>query len=170
MDDSDDEPIEKFEVNLTAATGATVDTNTANTSVVVTINDEDLTTVTLSVQGGVDTISEVDGQATLLATLANAKMSPVAVNLAFADSGSLIAIFGTDYDSSDLNAVSTFTGSGNSGYLDGDSDDAEFSNQVRNMITDSSGNVYIADTENRAIRKIDTQGNVSTYNLSLIHI
>ena len=92
------------------------------------------------------TISEVDGQATLEATLTNAKLNPVEVNLAFADSGTLVAVFGQDYDSSDLNAVSTFVGSGNTGYLDGDAEDAEFSNHVRNIISDSSGNIYVADT------------------------
>ena len=63
-----------------------------------------------------------------------------------------------------MNAVSTFIGSGRTGYLDGDGDDAEFSNHIRNIISDSSGNIYVADTENRRVRKIDTQGNVSTYN------
>jgi VCBS repeat-containing protein len=164
VNDDDDEPIEKFEVNLTDATGATVDTDPLNTSVTVTINDDDLTTVTLAVKDGVSTISEVDGQAILEATLAKAKLYPVEVNLAFADSGNLVAIFGQDYDSSDLNAVSTFVGNGNTGYLDGDAEDAEFSNQVRNIISDASGNIYVADTENRRVRKIDTQGNVSTYN------
>jgi VCBS repeat-containing protein len=164
VDDSTDESIEKFTVNLDAATGATVDTDPSNNSVDITINDDELTTVTLAVKDGVSTISEVDGQATLEATLTNAKLNPVEVNLAFADSGNLVAIFGQDYDSSDLNAVSTFVGSGNSGYLDGDADDAEFSNEVRNMISDSSGNIYVADKENRRIRKIDPQGNVTTYN------
>jgi VCBS repeat-containing protein len=164
VDDDIDESIEQFTVSLDGATGATVDTDISNTSVNVTINDNELTTVTLAVKDGVQTISEVDGQATLEATLANAKLNPVEVNLAFADSGNLVAIFGQDYDSSDLNAVSTFVGSGNSGYLDGDAEDAEFSNEVRNMISDSSGNIYVADKENRRIRKIDSQGNVTTYN------
>ena len=164
VDDDVDESIEQFTVSLDAATGATVDTDTSNTSVNVTINDNELTTVTLAVKDGVSTISEVDGQATLEATLTNAKLNPVEVSLAFADSGNLVAIFGQDYDSSDLNAVSTFVGSGNTGYLDGDAEDAEFSNRVRNIISDSSGNIYVADLENRRIRKIDTQGNVTTYN------
>jgi len=164
VDDTIDESVEQFTVSLDSATGATVDTNTDNTSVNVTINDNELTTVTLSVQDGVSEISEVDGQAILVAELANAKLNPVDINLTFADSGTLVALFGTDYDSSDLNAVSTFVGSGNSGYLDGDAEDAEFSNQIANMTSDASGNIYIADMENGAIRKIDSQGTVSTYN------
>ena len=164
VDDSDDESVEQFTVSLDAATGATVDTDASNTSVNVMINDNELTTVTLSVQNAVTEISEVDGQATLLATLLKAKLNPVEVNLTFADSGALVALFGTDYDSSDLNAVSTFAGSGNSGYLDGDAEDALFSNDVRNMISDASGNIYIADKENRRIRKVDSKGTVSTYN------
>ena len=43
-----------------------------------------------AVKDGVSTISEVDGQATLEATLTNAKLNPVEVNLAFADSGNLV--------------------------------------------------------------------------------
>ena len=164
VDDTIDESVEQFTVSLDSATGATVDTTTDNTSVNVTINDNELTTVTLSVQDGVSEISEVDGQAILVAELANAKLNPVDINLTFADSGTLVALFGTDYDSSDLNAVSTFVGSGNSGYLDGDAEDAEFSNQIANMTSDASGNIYIADMENGAIRKIDSQGTVSTYN------
>ena len=141
VDDTIDESVEQFTVSLDSATGATVDTTTDNTSVNVTINDNELTTVTLSVQDGVSEISEVDGQAILVAELANAKLNPVDINLTFADSGTLVALFGTDYDSSDLNAVSTFVGSGNSGYLDGDAEDAEFSNQIANMTSDASGNI-----------------------------
>ena len=54
VDDSDDESVEQFTVSLDAATGATVDTDALNTSVNVMINDNELTTVTLSVQDGVD--------------------------------------------------------------------------------------------------------------------
>ena len=165
VDDSDDEKIESFNVNLTSVTydGTTNTDVTSNNTAVVTINDNNLTEITFAVENATASISEVGGQAKLIATLDNAKLYPISVNLAFAESGDLIALFGKDYDSSDLNSVSTFTGSGNTGYLDGDAEDAEFSNNVRNMITDSSGNIYVADMENRSIRKVDTQGTVSTF-------
>ena len=161
VDNDGDEPIEQFAVSLDSATDATVDSD--NSSVNITINDSSPTSVTLSVQNDVSSISEVDGQATLEATLTNAKLYPVSVDLTFADSGDLVAIFGTDYDSSDLNAVSTFVGSGNDGYLDGYAEEARFSNQFANMISDSSGNILVADVENRSIRKIDSKGNVTTF-------
>jgi hypothetical protein len=152
-------------VNLTSVSydGTTNTDVTSDNTAVVTINDDDLTEITFAVENETASISEVGGQAKLIATLDNAKLYPISVNLAFAESGDKIALFGQDYDSSDLNSVSTFTGSGNTGYLDGDAEDAEFSNNVRNMITDSSGNIYVADMENRSIRKVDTQGTVSTF-------
>ena len=51
--------------------------------------------------------------------------------------------------------------SGASGYVDGPSTTARF-NQPGAMVIDSHGNAYVADVGNRAIRKIDPQGNVST--------
>ena len=165
VDDTDDEAIESFNVNLTSVSydGTTDIDVTSDNTAVVTINDDDLTEITFAVENATDTIAEVGGQTKLIATLDNAKLYPVSVNLDFAESGDLIALFGQDYDSSDLNSVSTFSGSGNTGYLDGDAEDAEFSNNVRNMITDASGNIYVADMENRSIRKVDTQGEVSTF-------
>jgi hypothetical protein len=165
VDDGEDEPIESFNVNLTSVSYNGVDDVdvTSNNTALITINDNDLTEIALAVENATDTISEVGGQTKLIATLDNAKLYPVSVDLSFAESGDLIALFGQDYDSSDLNSVSTFSGSGNTGYLDGDSDDARFSNNVRNIISDSSGNIFVADMENGSIRKIDSQGNVSTF-------
>ena len=165
VDDADDEPIESFNVNLTSVNYNGTDdvAVTSDNTAVIIINDNNPTEITFAVENATDTIAEVGGQTKLIATLDNAKLYPVSVNLAFAESGDLIALFGKDYDSSDLNSVSTFSGSGNTGYLDGDAEDAEFSNNVRNMITDASGNIYVADMENRIIRKIDPQGTVSTF-------
>jgi hypothetical protein len=34
---------------------------------------------------------------------------------------------------------------------------------ISNIDKDASGNIYIADADNRVIRKIDTNGNISTW-------
>lgn len=47
------------------------------------------------------------------------------------------------------------------GFSDGTIADALF-NGPRSVAVDSQGNIYVSDTENHRIRKIDTQGNVST--------
>jgi sugar lactone lactonase YvrE len=47
------------------------------------------------------------------------------------------------------------------GLLDGKSDASVFQ-QPKGMTADSQGNLYIADSENHTIRKIDTAGNVTT--------
>jgi len=59
-------------------------------------------------------------------------------------------------------AVTTFAGQAEvGGYADGDGNQAEF--RLPNSIaTDAAGNVYVADTANNTIRKIDTNGVVST--------
>jgi hypothetical protein len=57
--------------------------------------------------------------------------------------------------------VTTYAGNGNPGYANGYRTNAQF--YVPGKTTqDSSGNMYIADIENHAIRKIDTAGNVTT--------
>jgi hypothetical protein len=163
VNDDIDESVESFSVKLAAATGATIDSNSENTTVSVTISDDEKPEVSLSIANNVSTISEVGGQASIEASIQKTKLFPVIVDLAFADSGNLIALFGNDYQSKDLNAVSNWVGKGRNGYVDGESDEAEFSNNIRNMTTDAQGNIYVADTENRAIRKIDTDGNVTTW-------
>jgi len=57
--------------------------------------------------------------------------------------------------------VSTIAGSGIAGYLDGTSDVAEF-NYPRGICIDEQGNLFIADSWNHRIRKIDVNGNVTT--------
>tara|TARA_B100001093_G_scaffold222308_1_gene213126 strand:+ start:13 stop:9702 length:9690 start_codon:yes stop_codon:yes gene_type:complete len=163
VNDDIDESVESFSVKLASATGATVDSNSENTTVSVIISDDEKPEVSLSIANNVSTISEVGGQASIEASIQKTKLFPVTVDLAFADSGNLIALFGNDYQSKDLNAVSNWVGKGRNGYVDGGSDEAEFSNNIRNMTNDAQGNIYVADTENRAIRKIDTDGNVTTW-------
>ncbi len=59
--------------------------------------------------------------------------------------------------------VSTYAGTGLSGYA-GDSGAAASAqlNQPHAAAADSAGNLYIADTANNRIRKIDTSGNITT--------
>ena len=58
--------------------------------------------------------------------------------------------------------VSTLAGSGSYGSTDGVGIDASF-NKPYGIAVDTSGNVYVADTDNSLIRKITAEGNVSTF-------
>ncbi len=57
--------------------------------------------------------------------------------------------------------VTTLAGS-SSGFADGSGTNAQF-NKPTGIAIDSSGNVYVADTVNHKIRKIDSSGNVTTF-------
>jgi len=57
--------------------------------------------------------------------------------------------------------VSTIAGAGTAGYLDGKGDEAMFY-CPEGVALDSDGNVYVADSCNHRIRKINQQGEVST--------
>jgi hypothetical protein len=76
-------------------------------------------------------------------------------------------IFIADYDNnvirkiSTSNIVSTYAGIGQPGFTDGASNSAAFNGPI-DVVTDASGNVYVADLNNHAIRKIDTNGNVTS--------
>jgi len=59
-------------------------------------------------------------------------------------------------------SVTLFAGSpGNDGYVNGTGTDARFQNP-KGIACDKSGNVYVADTGNNRVRKIDTNGRVTT--------
>ena len=60
-----------------------------------------------------------------------------------------------------LGRVSTIAGTGVAGFRDGVAAQAQFNGPI-GVAVDASGNVYVADTYNDRIRKIDTQGRVST--------
>lgn len=58
--------------------------------------------------------------------------------------------------------VSTYAGTGDTGYKDGPAAAAKFNNPT-GLAMDKTGNLYVADTWNRLIRKITPSGIVSTY-------
>jgi sugar lactone lactonase YvrE len=58
--------------------------------------------------------------------------------------------------------VSTYAGTGVAGFTDGPAESAQF-NQPIDMVFDTQGNLYVADHDNHRIRKIATDGTVSTY-------
>jgi len=58
--------------------------------------------------------------------------------------------------------VSTLAGSGNQGSVNGQGTSAEF-NEPWGICADIVGNVYVADTRNNRIRKIDINGNVTSF-------
>ena len=62
--------------------------------------------------------------------------------------------------------VSTIAGSGRRGFVDGDAAAAEFDTPC-GLAVDRDGNIYVADTGNGLIRRIDRSGNVSTIDLHL---
>jgi len=60
--------------------------------------------------------------------------------------------------------VSDYLGDGSTGLINGaDLSSSRISNYVSNIDADSNGNIYLADADNRVIRKIDTNGNISTW-------
>ncbi|PWT94504.1 MAG: gluconolaconase [Blastocatellia bacterium] len=58
-------------------------------------------------------------------------------------------------------AVSTIAGTGSSGYLDGPAYEAQFNGPI-GVAVDPAGTVYVADSYNDRIRKISTDGRVTT--------
>jgi hypothetical protein len=59
------------------------------------------------------------------------------------------------------NTVSTFAGTGGAGLVNGSRASAQF-NMPSQAAWDTAGNIFVTDTGNHAIRKIDTGGNVTT--------
>ena len=60
------------------------------------------------------------------------------------------------------NIVTTIAGNGKPGYKNGKGANAQF-NYPRGICIDKKGNLYISDSWNHRIRKIDTNGNVTTF-------
>jgi streptogramin lyase len=162
LDDDSDEGIETILVSLVEeTTDATIDTN--NSSVQIQIADNDLTTVTMSTDAG-ESISESEGAYSIIAELTNEKTYPITVDLSFDNTSQGAAVFGLDFDSPSLNKTSTLAGTGNYGFVDGEASIAQFESDIRSMVTDKEGNLYIADSNRSVIRKFDKATNtVSSY-------
>lgn len=60
------------------------------------------------------------------------------------------------------NYVTTYAGTGSPGFVNGDTSEAQF-NKPFGICIDAQGNLYLADAYNHRIRKISTDGEVSTY-------
>lgn len=58
--------------------------------------------------------------------------------------------------------ISTFAGNGSPGFVNGPIASAQF-NFPTKLAKDANGNIYVADTGNSVIRKIDTSNNVTTF-------
>jgi sugar lactone lactonase YvrE len=61
-----------------------------------------------------------------------------------------------------LGKVTTYAGNGEKGFVNGSSSSAQF-DYLNYMCFDNAMNLYVADPGNNMIRKIDSQGNVSTF-------
>ena len=59
-------------------------------------------------------------------------------------------------------SVTTVAGTGARGYRDGPASEALFSNEILGVITDAAGNVFVMDAGNRRVRKVTTNGIVTT--------
>ncbi|MCB9640587.1 MAG: hypothetical protein H6727_16945, partial [Myxococcales bacterium] len=93
-----------------------------------------------------------------------ARFSVSIYGLAFNNKGELYIADSGNYRlrKLDLSAnVVTVAGVGAGGYKDGPAMQAEFKS-IRGLVFDSSGNLYIADSGNFRIRKLDLLGNVTT--------
>jgi len=58
--------------------------------------------------------------------------------------------------------VTTIAGNGKPGYKNGKGREAQF-NYPRGICIDSKGNIFVGDSWNHRVRKIDSKGNVTTY-------
>jgi len=59
-------------------------------------------------------------------------------------------------------SVTAYAGSGTGGFLDGRRDTAQFGEEASGIASDEHGNIYVADFDNRRIRKISIDGVVTT--------
>lgn len=86
---------------------------------------------------------------------------PTASTITYGQSLSSSALTGGRSTSFSGGEVSTLAGTGEPGFSDGNASEAKF-NGPTGLALDSSGNLYVADESNHRIRKINTEGTVTT--------
>ena len=155
VNDSENEDTETITYTITDnITDCTYDE--ASSTATISIIDDEAPAVTWS--SITKLFNENGGSITITATSDKAKTTASKLNLTITDSG---ATQNLDYVVSELQKVNTLAG-GSSGFKDGEGSDAKF-DRPHGMVSDASGNLYVADHENRVIRKITPAGVVSTY-------
>lgn len=87
---------------------------------------------------------------------------PFAKTIAFSALFLHVLLFVVGNDLEAQNFVTTYAGTGSAGFVNGDTSIASF-NRPFGICIDPDGNLYIADAYNHCIRKIGTDGMVSTY-------
>ena len=130
--------------------------DSANSVATISLIDDEAPKVTWDINAAA--FNENGGSITITATSDQIKTTASKLNLTITDSG---AINNVDYFISELQTVGTLAGSGN-GFKDGIGTAAKFRYPGK-IVSDSAGNLYVADTDNQVIRKISTDGVVSTY-------
>jgi len=73
----------------------------------------------------------------------------------------LLFVFGSCNSKKNYSVVTTFAGNGNMKMADGNGKEASFAN-LMGIAVDKQGNVYVADSHNNSIRKINSEGVVTT--------
>ncbi|MDB4007630.1 hypothetical protein N9457_03585, partial [Flavobacteriaceae bacterium] len=161
--DTTNDPIDSITYTITGVTGDSADAQLGtDLSKTVQINDNDAPV--LSWAASAATLEEDSGTVSVTATIEGSitKLSSSTLNVNVNPSSDDTAVYGLDYEIVELNQVSTFAGSGQTGSNDGIGTDAKFRYPMGSVL-DASGNLYVADNDNNLIRKIDISGNVTTW-------
>jgi len=135
---------------IVTATDAGTNTSTSQT---ITVNITDVNEAPSFTNNG-GTVATEDSTYTYTPTVSDPDGDLTTISATTLPSWLSLTTIGSD-------EVTTFAGDGFSGSTDGAGVSASF-NKPKGIAIDSSGNVYVADTDNHLIRKIASNGNVTT--------